>query len=165
VLRDGTSLTVRASSIGNEAGFSSEPWIMLAVMDFRVEIRHGTQCSECAHWRTRPTRCKHWPTDPAGPSSPRKWNAVPYQKPCLESKEMTVTDGLESSMFVTVLNTVIMDARVETVGRNATWSDKDTVFSMILVRTGCILACVSRMSGFDYRNRQARRWLPFVRDR
>ena len=76
-------------------------------------------------------------------------------KALLKSKEMTVTDGLERSMFVMMLRRHIIAAHGEPVGRNANWSENDrvvgggdrkvgygnsrtTVFSIILVRTGVI---------------------------
>jgi len=44
---------------------------------------------------------------------------------------MTVTDGLERSMFVMVLSRDILAAHGEPVGRNASWSEKDRVEEVI----------------------------------
>jgi len=44
-----------------------------------------------------------------------------------KSKEMTVTDGLERSMFVMMLSREIIAAHGEPVRRNANWLEKDRV--------------------------------------
>jgi len=45
-------------------------------------------------------------------------------KALLKSKEMTVTDGLERSMFVMALSREIIASHGEPIGQNANWSEK-----------------------------------------